>query len=194
MDRTDRFINNRAPKKLLLILLILIALSAAVSGFISGICADKIVSAQISSELAVAGGGKFTDLPHDEYISAGEEKFSIYSINRTLPPRLMKNYSNVRKTIFFPMFGLMTLISVIWFAVSLNEIMSIYKDLEKLREECIAAADTDNGIINLYGEDLGCVHRISDAAERLVNRLNSLNAKLKSEQQFQQTFLNESPI
>jgi len=191
MDRTDRFINNRAPKKLLLILLILLALSAVFSFFISGICADKIVSAQIRSELAVAGGGKFTDLPQDKYISEGEEKFSSYSIDRKLPPRLMKNYSSVRKIIFLPMFGVMAVLAVIWFALSLNEIMSIYSDLEKLRDECIAAADKENGVINLYGEDLGCVHRISDAAERLVNRLNSLNAKLKSEQQFQQTFLTD---
>lgn len=191
MDRTDRFINNRSPKKLLLILLILIALSAAISYFISGICADKIVSAQIRSELAVAGGGKFTDLPQDEFISAGEEMFSQYSIDRDIPPRLMKNYDNARRSVFLAMFVSMMILSLVWFVVSINEIMGIYKDLEKLRDECLAAADKENGIINLYGEDLGCVHRISDAAERLVNRLNSLNAKLRSEQHFQQTFLTD---
>ena len=189
MDRTDRFINNRAPKRLLLIFLLLLALSAAVSYFISGICADKIVSIQIRSELAVAGGGKFTDVPQGEYISEGEEIFSKYSIDRRLPPNLMKSYRPVRMIVFIPMFALMALLSVIWFAVSLREPMSIYSDLEKLREDCLAAADKENGIIELYGEDLGSVHRICDAAERLVGRINSLNFKLKSEQQFQRTFL-----
>ena len=189
MDRTDRFINNRAPKRLLLIFLLLLALSAAVSYFISGICADKIVSIQIRSELAVAGGGKFTDVPQDEYISEGEEIFSKYSIDRRLPPNLMKSYRPVRMIVFIPMFALMALLSVIWFAVSLREPMSIYSDLEKLREDCLAVADKENGIIELYGEDLGSVHRICDAAERLVGRINSLNFKLKSEQQFQRTFL-----
>ena len=191
MDRTDRFINNRAPKKLLLIFLVLLALSAAVSHLISGICADKIVSAQIHSELAVAGGGKFTDLPKDEYISAGEKLFSAYSIDRELPPNLMKGYNSVRRTVFLSLFGVMAAMSAIWFVLSVRELMAIYRDLEKLRKECLAAADKENGIINLYGEDLGCVHRISDAAERLVNRLNSLNSKLKSEQQFQRTFLTD---
>ena len=189
MDRTDRFINNRAPKRLLLIFLLLLALSVAVSYFISGICADKIVSIQIRSELAVAGGGKFTDVPQDEYISEGEEIFSTYSIDRHLPPNLMKSYRPVRMIVFIPMFALMALLSVIWFVVSLREPMSIYSDLEKLREDCLAAADKENGIIELYGEDLGSVHRICDAAERLVGRINSLNFKLKSEQQFQRTFL-----
>ena len=191
MDRTDRFINNRAPKKLLLIFLVLLALSAAVSRFISGICADKIVSAQIRSELAVAGGGKFTDLPKDEFISVGEELFSGYSIDRELPPDLMKCYSDVQRMVFLSLFGVMAAMSAIWFVLSVRELMALYSDLEKLREECLYAADKENGIVNLYGEDLGCVHRISDAAERLVNRLNSLNSKLKSEQQFQRTFLTD---
>ena len=122
MDRTDRFINNRAPKRLLLIFLLLLALSVAVSYFISGICADKIVSIQIRSELAVAGGGKFTDVPQDEYISEGEEIFSTYSIDRHLPPNLMKSYRPVRMIVFIPMFALMALLSVIWFAVSLKSL------------------------------------------------------------------------
>lgn len=191
MDRTDRFINNRAPKKLLLIFIIVLALSAAASYIISGVCADKIVSFQIRSELAAAGGGKFTDIPQDEYISAGEEIFSDYSIDRDLPPQLMKNYRSVRMTIFIHMFGLLALVSVIWFVAALREPMRIYSDLEKLRDECLNAADKENAVINLYGEDLGSVHRICDAAERLVSRINSLHFKLKTEQEFQRTFITD---
>ncbi len=189
MDRTDRFINNRAPKKLLLIFLVLVVISAGIAYFISGICADRIVSAQVRSELAAAGGGKFTDIPQEEYIANGEELFSSYSIDRNLPPKLMKSYSSVRNTVFIPIFGLLSLLSAVWFAVALRELMKIYIDLEKLRDECIEAADKAGCVINLYGEDLGSVHRISDAAERLVNRINSLRIKLLSEQHFQRTFL-----
>ncbi|MCR5600711.1 MAG: HAMP domain-containing histidine kinase [Ruminococcus sp.] len=191
MDRTDRFINNRAPKRLLLIFIILIALSAGISYYISEVCAEKIVRGQISSELAVAGGGKFTDIPQEEYIANGEELFKKYSIDHELPPKLMKSYSSVRNTVFIPMFGLLALLSVVWFAVALRELMTIYSDLEKLRDECIEAADKANSVINLYGEDLGSVHRISDAAERLVNRINGLRIKLLNEQHFQRTFLTD---
>ena len=74
MDRTDRFINNCAPKKLLLIFLFLIMLSACIAFFVSGRCADAIVNEQIRSELSVAGGGKITDFPDDEHIAAGEQR------------------------------------------------------------------------------------------------------------------------
>ena len=86
MDRTDRFINNRAPKKLLLIFLFLLAVSACAAFFISGKCADVIVRQQIRSELSVTGGGKFTDFPDDDSISAGEERLKKYSIDRNISP------------------------------------------------------------------------------------------------------------
>ena len=69
MDRTDRFINNRAPRRLLLIFFIILCISAAVSFFIAGICADKIVAGQIKASLSVAGGGKFTAPPDEEAIA-----------------------------------------------------------------------------------------------------------------------------
>lgn len=192
MDRTDRFINNRAPKKLLVIFLLLLTLSACAAFFISGKCADVIVHEQIRSGLSVAGGGKFTDFPDDDSISAGEEAMKKYSIDRSIPPRMMKNYGSVRRVIFYPVFGLLALISAIWYFISLRELMAIYHDLEKLRNECVKAADdSENAVITLYGEDLGSVHRISDAVEMLVDRLNNTKFSLSSEQRYLRVFLTD---
>ena len=82
MDRTDRFINNRAPKKLVVIFLLLLLLSFCTAYFISGKCADTIVRGQIRSELAIAGGGKLMDYPDENDIAAGEALMSRYSIDR----------------------------------------------------------------------------------------------------------------
>ena len=192
MDRTDRFINNRAPKKLLLIFLFLLAVSACAAFFISGKCADVIVRQQIRSELSVTGGGKFTDFPDDDSISAGEERLKKYSIDRNISPRMMKSYGSVRRVIFYPVFGLLALISAIWYFISLRELMAIYRDLEDLRNECIKAAESsENAVITLYGEDLGSVHRISDAVEMLVDRLNSTKFNLSSEQRYLRIFLTD---
>lgn len=191
MDRTDRFVNNRAPKKLLLIFLIMLLLSAAAAWFISGKCADVIVSAQIKSELSTAGGGKFTAAPDEAAVIKGEEIFGQYSINRNISPRLMNSYPNVRRTVFFAIFAPMGLLSLLWLIISVRELMHIYNDLEALRAECIAAADKADSVINLYGEDLGSVHRISDAAELLVNRLNSVRFNLSSEQRYLREFLSD---
>ena len=191
MDRTDRFINNSAPKKLLLIFLISLAISACAAFFISDKCADRIVRDQITSELSVAGGKGLTELPDEESISAGEEIFRKYSINRNISPKLLKSYRSVRRTIFIPVYGLFAAISALWFFLSLRELMAIYRDLEALRNECLAAADSSEGTITLYGEDLGSVHRISDAAELLVNRLNNMKFSLSSEQRYLRTFLTD---
>ena len=191
MDRTDRFINNSAPKKLLLIFLISLAISACAAFFISDKCADRIVRDQIRSELSVAGGKGLTELPDEDSISAGEEIFRKYSINRNISPKLLKSYRSVRRTIFIPVYGLFAAISAFWFFLSLRELMAIYRDLEALRNECLAAADSSEGTITLYGEDLGSVHRISDAAELLVNRLNNMKFSLSSEQRYLRTFLTD---
>lgn len=191
MDRTDRFINNSAPKKLLLIFLISLAISACAAFFISDKCADRIVRDQIRSELSVAGGKGLTELPDEDSISAGEEIFRKYSINRNISPKLLKSYRSVRRTIFIPVYGLFAAISALWFFLSLRELMAIYRDLEALRNECLAAADSSEGTITLYGEDLGSVHRISDAAELLVNRLNNMKFSLSSEQRYLRTFLTD---
>lgn len=191
MDRTDRFINNRAPKRLLLILLLLLCISAASAYVAAGICADRIVSKQIEAELSAAGGGNFTAAPDEAAIASAEELYSQYSITRDLPPKFMASYKNVRMDIFLAMFILLTAASLIWFFSALWELMRIYRDLEKLRSDCIAAADCSDGIIGLYGEDLGCVHRISEAAELIADRMNTLCFRLDSEQRFLRDFLTD---
>lgn len=192
MDRTDRFLNNRAPKKLVAVFLLLLLLSFCAAYFTSGKCADVIVREQIRSELAIAGGGKFTDYPDEKDISAGEVLMSRYSIDRDISPQLMKSYISVRRAIFFPVFGLLAALSAIWLIISVRELMAIYRDLESLRNECVKAADnSENAAITLYGEDLGSVHRISDAVEMLVDRLNNTKFSLTSEQRYLRVFLTD---
>ena len=191
MDRTDRFINNRAPRKLILILVLLICLSAAAAFFTSKLCTEKIVKEHIRTELSVIGGGKFTAEPDEAAISNAEELLRGYSIDRDISPEIMYSYKTVRMTIFIPVFILLASLSVIWFVIAIHELMNIYRDLEKLRQDCLNAADRTGGIIGLYGEDLGCVHRICEAADTLADRMNSLHFRLSSEQRFLRDFLTD---
>lgn len=191
MDRTDRLINNRAPRKLLLILLLMICISAAAAWGISKLCADRIVREQITAELSAIGDGKFTGAPDEKAIARAEEKLSGYSIDRELSPTIMYSYKSVRTTIFTAIFAVMASLSVIWFAIAIHELMNIYRDLEKLRADCLNAADKTDGTIGLYGEDLGCVRRISEAADTLTDRMNNLHFKLNNEQRFLRDFLTD---
>lgn len=191
MDRTDRFINNRAPRKLLLILLLMICISAAAAFGISKLCADRIVREQITAELSAIGDGKFTGAPDEKAIARAEEKLSGYSIDRELSPAIMHSYNSVRMTVFTAIFAVMASLSVIWFVIAIHELMNIYRDLEKLRADCLNAADKTDGTIGLYGEDLGCVRRISEAADTLADRMNNLHFKLNNEQRFLRDFLTD---
>lgn len=187
----DRFINNRAPKRLVLILALLLCISAAAAYLISGKCAEKIVKEQIRSELSVAGGGKLTVSPDEEHISAGEVLLDEYGIDRSLSPQLMHNYKSVRKTIFIPVFGLAAAVSLFWFIAALMELMTIYRDLEAIRKECIAAADSPDKRIGLYGHDLSSVRRIAESADLLVSMLDHTLFSLSSEQKYLRSFLTD---
>ena len=187
----DRFINNRAPKRLLLIFILMTALSLGLSFLIADKCAKAIVSRQIRAELAAAGGGRITAPPEESSISAGEERFGDYGIDRSLPPGIMPNFPAVRRTVFIPLFSILTALSAIWFVLSERELMVLYRDLEKLRAECIAAADKPGNSVSMYGEDLSTMRRISESADLLAGRLNSLSSRLSGEQKYLRSFLTD---
>ncbi|MBR6968376.1 MAG: HAMP domain-containing histidine kinase [Ruminococcus sp.] len=187
----DRFINNRAPKRLLLIFILMTALSLGLSFFTADKCAKAIVSRQIRAELAAAGGGRITAPPEESSIAAGEERFGDYGIDRSLPPEIMPDFPAVRRTVFIPLFSILTALSAIWLALSVRELMTLYRDLEKLRAECIAAADKPSRSVSMYGEDLSTLRRISESADLLAGRLNSLSSRLSGEQKYLRSFLTD---
>lgn len=187
----DRFINNRAPRRLVLIFIIMLALSAAAAYIVSGKCADIIVAAQIESELSAVGGGSFTGAPDESAVSNGEEMLRKYSIREKMPPELMYSYPHVRHITFSALFGLMTAVSALWLIISIREVMSVFRDLEKLRDDCIEAAYDTHAAIKMYGEELGTVHRVCESAEILVERMRNTSSRLNNEQEFLRTFLTD---
>ncbi len=187
----DRFISNRAPRRLLLIFLIMLALSAAAAHFTAEKCADIIVREQIKAELSVAGGGKFTGAPDEEAVAEGEAKLGKYSISRDIPPAAMHSYGKVKHTIFSVLFGFMAGVSFLWFVLSEREVMAVFRDLEKLRKDCLDAAYDTEKSITLYGEELGTVHSLCESAEKLVECMRNTSLKLSNEQEFLRNFLTD---
>ena len=187
----DRFLNNHSPKRLVLIFLLMIALSAAAAYFTAKKCADIIVSKQIEAELSVAGGGKFTGAPDENAVAGGEAVLRKYSITRNIPPSVMNSYASVRNTVFHALFGLMSAVSLIWLILSLREVMSVFKKLDTLSCDCIRAAYDTEAAITLCGEDLGSVRKVCESAEKLVECMRNTSLKLSSEQEFLRSFLTD---
>ncbi|MBP0962013.1 MAG: HAMP domain-containing histidine kinase [Oscillospiraceae bacterium] len=187
----DGFINNRAPKRIILIFVLTIILSAFISYFAAGKCADAIVSEQIRAALSFAGGGKFTGAPDPNAIAKGTDLLGRYSISETLPPSAMYSYASVRKIIFSVLFGLMSAVSALWMIISMHEVMRIFGDLEKLRAECLKAAYDTETAITLYGEETGTLHRVCESTEKLVECMRNTSRKLNSEQELLKNFLTD---
>lgn len=173
MDRIDKFINNRSPKKILLAFLVMMVVSAVVSLFLSEKLADYVSMEQIKM-----------------YLSAVDsDRFSKYGISTDMSPRLVSGWEKTRNIIFWIIFSVMELISLLWSIFSVHEIFRIYDSLETLNRDCINAANQFNKNIDLQGEDNDCIRRVSESAGLLVNRMNYLNNCLESEKEYLKDFL-----
>ncbi|MBR3024434.1 MAG: HAMP domain-containing histidine kinase [Oscillospiraceae bacterium] len=187
----DGFINNRAPKRIILIFILMLIIAAAASFFLAGKCADVIVAEQIRSGLSFAGGGKFTGAPDPDAVAKGEELLRRYSISEDLLPSVMYSYRRVRKIIFNSLFGSLSSISALWMIISLRETMKIFGTLEKLRTDCLKAAYDTETAITLYGEETGTIHRVCESAEKLVECMRNTSFKLSKEQEMLKNFLTD---
>lgn len=173
MDRIDKFVNNRLPKKALIAFVIILILSALLSLFISGKIADYIIYEQIKA-----------------YLSADGANLGIYGIRPDMPAKLMPEWEGYRNKIFLIIFSSLGICSLIWMIFSIREIFKIYDELEILSRECIKSANKFNNNIRLHGNDADCVRRISESAELLANRMQYLNNCLEREKSYLREFLN----
>lgn len=191
MDRSDKFINNRQPRRLVLAFLIMIAVSVIFSAFISVKAAGYISKEQLKIYLSAVGGGDILKEPVEEDIVRGESILDFRGIDSNIPPQLVYDYSAIRRRVFIFMLAVTIIPSVIWLLYSMKSLFSVYDDLEELRKECIKAANELGYSIKLKGQGSDCVRRISESAETLVNRMNYLYAEIKNEKTYLRGFLED---
>ena len=134
MDKADKLVNNREPKRLIAFFVLIVLASAVVGFIVSERIADRIVSEQITAMLDTAGGvGKddfrFTDTD-GKYAAEGEEMFTKYGISADMEPQLMNNRDRVRNTVFAAIFGTSLLLSLLWLILSLRQVGGIYDTVE----------------------------------------------------------------
>lgn len=191
MDRSDKFINNRQPKRLFLIFLIMLALSVVFSGFVSVKAAGYISKEQLKIYLSAVGGGDILKEPAEENIVRGEKILDIRGIDSDTPPQLVYSYFAIRRRMFIFMLTVTNVPSIIWLICSMKRLFEVYDDIEEVRNECIVAANNLGYTIKLKGQDSDCIRRISESAEILVNRMNHLYSEMKSEKTYLRDFLED---
>lgn len=194
MDKADKLVNNREPKRLIAFFVLIVLASAVVGFIVSERIADRIVGEQITAMLDTAGGvGKddfrFTDTD-GKYAAEGEEMFTKYGISADMDPQLMNNRDRVRNTVFAAIFGTSLLLSLLWLILSLRQVGGIYDTVEKIRQNCINItwnSDSDTFIT----EDTGCIGSLSYAVSLMSRQYTFLADKAERERTALADFLTD---
>lgn len=187
----DRFINNRAPKRILLSALLLFLLAAAGGIFLSELLADAVMSRQIAAMLAVQGGGSFTAVPTADAIAAGEASVSGYGIHADMEPSLMAGYDSLRTSIYLLLLAAAGIFCIAGAVCPLWEIDRTHRQLEALRSDCYAIAEGQQPRAALQGEDFGSVRRTCEAVNLMAARMQYLSDVLRNEKEFLKDFLTD---
>lgn len=192
MDATDKFINNKTPKRLFLYFLIIFLISIAAEYFMAGKYAEIMASEHIYSVLSASAGNiDISSSPSFESISEGEKICSEYGLSADISPKFSYIFTLSKNIIFHKFVFISFLICISGFLISLLSVFKIYNNLEKISEECINIEENGGEIIGEYGEDFSCVRRVSDRISRIGCRMDYLTQKMTSEKIFLKDFLSD---
>lgn len=175
MDRIDKFVNNRSPKRTVIAFLVITVFSVVLSLILSGKIADFVAYEQLISYLS----------------TVDSEKASQYGFSPDMSLKLIPIWAKVRNISFAMIFSAMILCSFLWAFFSTHEVFSIYDELESLNNECIKSANNLDNIVSLHGEATGCVRRISESAKLLAGRMVYLNKCIEHEKNYISQFFGD---
>ena len=178
MDRTDKLINNREPRRMLLMFAVILLLAAGAWYLISVRLADAAMNERIRGALSFYSGQRFTDVPDDEYIDKGEKLAGDHGISADMSPRLMGGYSDLRRKIFLFGFGVTSAVDLIWLIFGLSQLFLIYGGIERVRAHCMKLSNDLTKKPPLIGDDMSCVRRLSESVAVTVKRLGVINSEL----------------
>lgn len=175
MDTIDKFINNRSPKKIVVVFVAMLIFSAVLSAFLSDKIADTAANEQLEMYMMLSDG----------------RNLNKYGISADMPLQLLPIWHKIYSISFLIIFSVMGLCSLIWMIFSMHEFFEVYDSLENISRDCIKSADNLKHSINLQGSDGECIRRISESAELLANRMTYLNNCLEHEKNYLRGFLND---
>lgn len=178
MDRTDKLINNREPRRIMLMFAVILIFAAGAWYLISGSLADAAMNERIKGALSFYSGQRFTETPDEEYISKGEELAEYYGISADMSPRLMGGYNELRRKIFLCGFGTTAVLDLIWLLFAISQLFRVYGGIERVRAQCLRLSDDLTERPPVIGDDMSCVRRLSDSVAVTAKRLGYINSQL----------------
>lgn len=190
MDTADRFINNRTPRRVVMISLLLLAVMTAVSFLVSDYIAGIITSEHIRSLAAAAGGyTDFLSVPDEEAVAAGDAVISAYGITSDSSVRLFGMYKKIRTSVFISMEALSAVLCVSGAAISLVPLFRMFREMEIISEECKSIAEKGGELKCRYGDTFSSLRRISEGINRIGKSMDYNISALTADREFLRDFL-----
>ena len=178
MDKTDKLINNREPRRMLLMFAVILLLFAGVWYLLSGALADAAMTERIRGALAFSGGQRFTDVPDEEHVLHGAELAQDFGISADMDPRLMGGYGELLLKIFLCGLGAFAAAGLLWLGFALTQIFRVYGGIERVRVQCFELSERLGGSTVTVGDEMSCVRRLSDSVAVASRRLGYINSCL----------------
>lgn len=192
MDTADRFINNKAPKRIILAFLILCVFLLAAGFLFSEKLAENITGIQLKYVIAAAGGDTgFINIPDENALAAGEAVTGQYGITSGVSPRIFESYNRVRNMIFVPVAIASFLICTVGAVISLSSLFRIYRDMDGISDECAVIAENGGAVSGIYGDTFSCVRKVSNGVSSIGMRMNHLVSGLEADKEFLKDFLTD---
>ncbi len=187
----DRIINNRTPRTIILIHLLMLTVSAILSYLLACRLSDSIITDQIQAMLSVLGDGKFTALPDPDAVARGEAFLKGYGISSRMDPAMMAYAKPLKMRLFWCLFLLSGGVSCISFQLSMRRFRRMYDELEALHDDCIEIAAMKCFSAGEHGEEFSSIRRVSDGVTKIARQMNYLSASLNKDKQFLKDFLTD---
>lgn len=184
MDTADKFINNKAPKKLLKCYVVSLLLLCISSFIVSQKYAEYITKQHINT---------LVDL-NNRYSSdedSPEGLIYLIGINKNSSPNSFDIYDKARNKCMIILLIFSFSICTGWYLISTKEIFHIYSELEMLTDEIEEIKETGGPLKHNFGTELDCIRRTSDAVSGMGKRMSYLTGKLTDERDFLKEFLSD---
>ena len=178
MDRTDKLINNREPRRMLLMFAVILLLFAGAWYLLSGVIADAAMQERINGALAFSAGQRFTDVPDEDCIAYGAELAQGFGVTSDMSPRLMGGYGELRMKVFLCGLGAFAAADLLWLIFGLSQLFRVYSGIERVRVQCLDLSENLGSSLAVVGDDMSCVRRLSDSVAVTSRRLGYINSQL----------------
>ena len=175
MHRLDRLVNNRAERRILWTGAVLLLIAAVLSAAAAHLAARYLARDMLNTLL--------------QYADA--ETLAAYGVSPRMRVQLLPAFPQQRALLFWCIFGITALLTVLGTEIAIAHTDRVYRDLEAISADCMRLAEDLSASPAQYGSESGSVRRVCTGIAQLADRTGNLAQQLTKRGQVQQDLLSD---